>query len=255
MRMRFGMTYLVVCALVLLAGCSDINDRVQSHLSRADELLSAGKIRQARAEIDAAIIADPSRSITYQIAIGKYWERGLYSDVIEVSEQFFTLADSSKIKPKLTKEDRVSTYFILAFAYEKLGRLDEAETIYKEILSIIPDNPISLNALGWFYADNGIKLNKALALTKRAVALAPNAGEIVDSLGWAQYKLGRYDEAIKTLRKAAELEPDIAEIRYHLGAAYAKRSKKTEALIELNKARILDPGIQEASKLIATLHK
>lgn len=251
--MRFRIICLVIIGLVLFAGCSDVNESAQSHLSRADELFSKGRIRQASNEINAAIISDPSRSITYQIAIGKYWEKKLYDEVIKVGEQFIKLADSSKLKPKLTTEDRVSTCFILAQAYEKLGRLSQAEVIYKKILSITPDNPVSLNALGWFYADNGIKLDQALKLSKRAVALAPDEGEIVDSLGWAQFKLGHYDEAIKTLKKAVELEPDIAELRYHLGTAYAKRSRKTEALIELNKAHILNPNMSMVSKQLKTL--
>ena len=76
-----------------------------------------------------------------------------------------------------------------------------------------------LNYLGYSWVDKGRNLDEALAMIKTAVDLRPNDGYIVDSLGWAYYRLGRYDEAVTQLERAVELQPDDSVINDHLGDA------------------------------------
>jgi Flp pilus assembly protein TadD len=139
--------------------------------------------------------------------------------------------------------------------HQKVPDMQRAESLYKSALAVAPNSPQLLNNLGWFYADNGIKLKEALRLTTRAAVLAPNDGNIIDSLGWTQYKIGQYNTAILTLNHAVKLEPDAAELRYHLGAAYFDAKKRDEALIELNKALIINANITDAAKLIKKLQR
>ena len=65
----------------------------------------------------------------------------------------------------------------------------------------------------------GMNLDQALNMIKTAVDLRPNDGYIVDSLGWAYFKLGRYDEAVSQLERAVELKPEDSVINDHLGDA------------------------------------
>jgi tetratricopeptide (TPR) repeat protein len=92
-----------------------------------------------------------------------------------------------------------------------------------------PDHPYLLNYLGYSWADQGKKLDKALELVKKAAALKPDDGYIVDSLGWVYFKLGQYGEATKALEKAVEMVPYDATINDHLGDTYWKVGRKTEA--------------------------
>lgn len=245
----------IAFALLLLAGCSGDERGIESHLESAQRFLAAGQVRRARARIGAAIAADPSRSATYYTAarIYQYWQR--YTDEVDILETLIERGKAGKLDRKLSVEDKAGIYLLLGIAYQELGELGPAEGAFKDALALAPGSPQLLNALGYFYADNGIKLLDALKLTRRAVDLAPEDGAIVDSLGWAQYKLGDDAAALETLKRAVELLPDNAEVRYHLGAAYVKAGKKTAAWIELKKALVLDRGMEEAAVLLKTLQE
>ena len=83
-----------------------------------------------------------------------------------------------------------------ACRYERSKRWPEAEADFQQALKINPDQPQVLNYLGYSWVDRGINLDEALDMIKTAVDLRPNDGYIVDSLGWAYYRLGRYEEAV-----------------------------------------------------------
>jgi Flp pilus assembly protein TadD len=172
-----------------------------------------------------------------------------------VGDALLNRVKSGRLDRKLSKDELVEIYTILGTVYHEISNLPKAESAYKLALEIFPDSPLLLNNLGWFYADEGINLSEALRLTKRAATLAPRDGNITDSLGWAQFRLGRYAAAVRTLKRAVELQPDAAELRYHLGAAYAKIGRRSHALVELHKALILDPDMTEVSVLLKTLQK
>ncbi|WP_164096660.1 tetratricopeptide repeat protein, partial [Serratia marcescens] len=66
----------------------------------------------------------------------------------------------------------------------------------------------------------GINLDEGLRLVRRAVELTPEDGYIVDSLGWAYYRMGRFDDAVTELERAIELKPEDPVVNDHLGDAY-----------------------------------
>ena len=105
------------------------------------------------------------------------------------------------------------------------------------------------------YADLGIKLDKALNLIKKALELDPENGAILDSMGWAYYRLGNYEMAQKTLEKAVKLEPNEKELRFHLGCVYEKLGYNNSAIIEFNKALALYPGYKEAQEALKRIQK
>lgn len=254
MRARL-LAVIALIALAMMAGCSSRPDAVQKDLDQASELLSKHKTSRARAIIDRAIKADPSRTQTYRTAWSLYKRNDLHSDAASSLESLIRAAKASKLDEKLSALELSEAHIMLGMTYQAARDLARAEQAYKAAVADLPNSPASLNALGYFYADEGIKLDQALKLTRRALSLAPEDGSIMDSVGWAQYKLGDHAAALQTLRTAVELSPDVAEIRYHLAAAYLKTGRKAAARIEMKKALLLDPHLPDSANITNTLSR
>lgn len=131
-------------------------------------------------------------------------------------------------------------YYVRGIAYERNKEWPKAEADFKRALELRPDQPQVLNYLGYSWVDQGSNLVEALAMIEKAVAAAPNDGYIIDSLGWAYYRLGRYDEAVETLERAVMLKPNDPEINDHLGDAYWHAGRKLEARFQYNIAMSVD---------------
>ncbi len=111
-------------------------------------------------------------------------------------------------------------FYFRGIAYERTHQWPKAEADFKQALTLFPDEPLVLNYLGYSWVDQGINLDEAFKMLRRAVDLKPTDGYIVDSLGWANYKLGHYDEATRDLERAVELKPVDPVVNDHLGDAY-----------------------------------
>ncbi len=92
-------------------------------------------------------------------------------------------------------------------------------------------------------------------MLRRAVELEPNDGYIVDSLDWAYYKLGRYDEAVKYLERAVDLKPGDPTINDHLGDAYWRVGRKLDAGFQWNHARDLKPDPEDLPNILSKIDK
>ncbi len=103
-----------------------------------------------------------------------------------------------------------------ALAAEGIGEIDVLQRDLQKLIALQPNNASALNALGYFLADQNIKLDEAEVYLEKAIALRPNDAAIMDSIGWLRFRQGRYDEALVLLRDAYELFPD-GEIAAHLG--------------------------------------
>ena len=90
-------------------------------------------------------------------------------------------------------------FFQRGIAYERLKQWDKAEPNFKRALELNPEQPQVLNYLGYSWVDKNINLDQGIDMIRRAVELRPNDGYIVDSLGWAHYRLGSFDEAVTEL--------------------------------------------------------
>lgn len=135
---------------------------------------------------------------------------------------------------------RADVHFFLGQAFERTGRFDDAAAEFERVLALREDDSTAMNYLGYMWADRGVHLERALALIERAVAIQPNNGAYIDSLGWAQYRLGRYEEARLSLEKAAKLTPDNATIHEHLGDVYLAMDDVTRARAAYERALQLD---------------
>jgi tetratricopeptide (TPR) repeat protein len=131
-------------------------------------------------------------------------------------------------------------YYVRGIAYERAKEWPKAESDFLRALELRPDQPQVLNYLGYSWVDQGINLEPALEMIEKAVAAAPNDGYIVDSLGWAFYRMGRYEDAVEALEKAVQLRSNDPEINDHLGDAYWKTGRKLEAKFQWTVASHVD---------------
>lgn len=110
----------------------------------------------------------------------------------------------------------------------KLDRIDLAESDLRRIIAADPEHADALNALGYTLADRTDRFQEALGLIERAYALKPDESAILDSMGWAHYRLGNLDQALDFLRRASESLSD-GEIAAHLGEVLWALGRRDEA--------------------------
>ena len=143
-----------------------------------------------------------------------------------------------------------SLLYFRGISYERDKQWPAAEADFKQALVLYPDQPLVLNYLGYSWVDRGVHLDEAFQMLRKAVALRPEDGFIVDSLGWAHYRLGDYPEAVKELERAIELKPGDPTINDHLGDAYWRVGRKLDAQFQWNHARDLKPEPEDLPAIL-----
>lgn len=138
-------------------------------------------------------------------------------------------------------------------SYERLNDWPKAEADFQQSLKLSPDQPQVMNYLGYSLVDKGIDLQRGTDLIKKAVQLKPDDGFIVDSLGWAYFKAGRYDDAVGQLERAIALNPVDSTINDHLGDAYWKAGRKLEATFQWAHARDMNPEPADKARILDKL--
>ncbi len=132
-------------------------------------------------------------------------------------------------------------FYARGVALERLKRWPEAETNLLRALELSPDQPLVLNYLGYSWVDQGQHLDRAKGMLHRAVELRSDDGFIVDSLGWAYFRLGDFEQATVYLERAVELQPGDPVINDHLGDAYWRVGREREARFQWQRALSLKP--------------
>jgi tetratricopeptide (TPR) repeat protein len=138
-----------------------------------------------------------------------------------------------------------TTYYFRGICFERDKQWAKAEADMKKALELYPEQPHVLNYLGYSWIDQGVHLEDGMGMIKRSVEQRPDDGYIVDSLGWAYFRLGNYDEAVKNLERAVELKPVDPTINDHLGDVYWKVDRMLEAKFQWSHARDLKPDPDE----------
>lgn len=146
-----------------------------------------------------------------------------------------------------------TVFYFRGICYERSKQWPKAEADLRKALELYPDQPHVLNYLGYSWIDQGVNLDQGMEMIKKAVAQRPDDGYIVDSLGWAYYRLGNYEEATKELERAIGLKPEDPTINDHLGDAYWRVGRKLEATFQWNHARDLKPDPDELPKILEKL--
>ena len=132
-------------------------------------------------------------------------------------------------------------YFGRGIANERLGEWPAAEVDLQRALRISNDHPSVANYLGYYWIDNGLHLERGLELLEAALARRPQDPYILDSVGWALYRVGDYEGALDHLEQALQLEPGVAEIYDHFGDVLWTLGYRTEARYQWERALTLDP--------------
>jgi tetratricopeptide (TPR) repeat protein len=149
--------------------------------------------------------------------------------------------------------DRWTLFYDRGVALERAGQWERAEADLSHALELKPDQPMVLNYLGYSWIDRGENLEKGMKMIEKAVELRPEDGYIVDSLGWAHYRMGDYAGAVQYLEKAIELVPEDPTINDHLGDAYWRTERLVEARYQWRRALQFGPEESEVKPIEAKL--
>jgi tetratricopeptide (TPR) repeat protein len=134
-------------------------------------------------------------------------------------------------------------YFDYGATAEQAGLYDKAADLFKKSIALDPANAAdAYNYLGYMWAEHNMHLEEAADMIKRALQIDPNNGAYLDSLGWLEFRQGKYEAALGDLQRAAQNmtrnDPVVFE---HIGDAYSKLNRAPQALEAWQKARTLDP--------------
>jgi tetratricopeptide (TPR) repeat protein len=142
-----------------------------------------------------------------------------------------------------------NVFYSRGICHERNKSWPAAEADMKKALELFPDRADVLNYLGYSWVDQGVNLDEGMKMIRRAVEQKPDDGYIVDSLGWAYYRIGNFDEAVKHLERAVEIRPEDPTINDHLGDAYWKVGRQLEAHFQWSHAAALKPEPDELVKI------
>ena len=200
------------------------------------------KTDEAKASLEKLIAANPG-DLEAIMALG---------NVLRGRKQFAECADVyTKGIDTITKTEKSNwvIYYFRGICLERAKQWGKAEADLKKSLDLFPDQPHVLNYLGYSWIDQGLNLDDGMRMIKRAVEQRADDGYIVDSLGWAYYRLGNMDEAVKHLERAVELKPEDPTINDHLGDAYWRVGRTLEARFQWSHARDLKPEPDDLVKI------
>lgn len=155
--------------------------------------------------------------------------------IVQIYSQAKRYRDAQRVvegvlQSDLKASDKEYAQFLLGSVYERQKKYGEAEQQFKAVLAVDPMNAAAYNYLGYMLADRGIQLEQSVDDIKKALQIQPNNGAYLDSLGWAYYKMNRYDLARAPLEKAARLMPNDPTVLMHLGDLYLKLGQKQMAV-------------------------
>ena len=191
------------------------------HLLRASMLGEQGHVDEAVQQLKSLLD-------------GKSGDAEIYRAMAQVDSQGKRFAEAEAAAHKALElgakpEEQEYGHFLLGSIYEREKKFDQAEAEFKKVLNADPLNAAAANYLGYMLADRGVRLEESVKYIQKALELEPNNGAYLDSLGWAYYKMNRFDQAANQLEKAARLISSDPTIHEHLGHIYLRLGKKREA--------------------------
>jgi tetratricopeptide (TPR) repeat protein len=157
-------------------------------------------------------------------------QRGVWVAIAQMDVRLKRWKDAEdaldQVEPLATKkDDRTYLFFLRGEWAERQKHEDQAEGFFRQALNLDPENTMTLNYLGYMWADKGIKLPDALKMIRKAVDLEPMNGAYLDSLGWVYFKMGEYELAEDNLRQAVNRDQSDPTVHMHLGDLYEKTGR------------------------------
>lgn len=221
---------------------------INIEIRKALNLTQLERVDEAKTLLDELARVHP-RDIRPLEALGSIMRgQKRYDEAVDYYTRAIALID----RPE---EKHWTFYYSRGTCYERLKKLPQAESDLQKSVQLSPNQALTLNYLGYTWIDHGRNLQQGLALIKRAVSLKPDDGYIVDSLGWAFYRLGNFKEAVKHLERAVELRPEDPTLNDHLGDAYFRVKREREARFQWEQALSLKPEPEELEKIQRKLER
>lgn len=211
-------------------------------MQRARNLDAMDKADEARTLLDELIARQPDNVEAIKTLGDLLRSREKFAEAAEVYTRAVNLLGT-------VGEQHWTLLYYRGIAYERAKRWPPAEADFKAALALVPDQPYVLNYLGYSWIDQGVNLHEAMEMIRRAVELRPDDGYIVDSLGWAHYRLGEFEQAVEELERAIELKPEDPIINDHLGDAYWRVGRRLEARFQWAHALVFDPEPEERVRI------
>jgi len=162
------------------------------------------------------------------------------------SQQAVATFEEALHEAQLDQDDDVVNakfYFNYGAAAEQAGLYDKAADLLRKSIALDPANSaVTCNYLGYMWADHNMNLDEAETMIRRALESEPNNASYLDSLGWVEFRKGKFDQALTDLLRAAKTaERDDPVVFEHIGDTYLKLNRMPEALEAWQKALTLDP--------------
>ena len=217
--------------------------RAQLHIATNYERM--GKLPEALKRLDAMVKTSPDAAVDILVTKGD-----LLRTHSRFEEAVNTYNDVLNRMPEQS-EDRWAILFARATCLDRMGQWPAAEKDLQQALALKPDQPDVLNYLGFARLEHGETVKEAGEMIAKAVKVRPNDAEIVDSMGWALYMQGNYEEAKGYLEKAVELLPGDPTVNDHLGDTYWQLGRKTEARFQWERSLTFSPE----EKLVSIIRK
>jgi len=183
----------------------------------ASQLADMGQSQEALSQVKAMLKGTAEDREVYITLAQMYTRLKRWPD----AEAALDKAEQLSTKP----DDKEYVAFLRGSTYEREKKYERSEQEFRKILASDPQSAMTLNYLGYMMADRGENLEESLALIKKAVTLDPANGAYLDSLGWAYFKLGKYDLAEDSLIKASQHMGDDPTVQEHLGDLYQKTGR------------------------------
>ncbi len=204
------------------------------------QLADTGEVDKSVADIRAMLKSGPDdREVYLRLGI-------IYTRAKRYDEALDALAKAEQLATK--PEDKAYVSFLRGDLYQREKMFDQADAEFRKVLATTPATDpqaaATLNYLGYMNADRGVKLEESLNYIKQALTFEPNNGAYLDSLGWAYFKLGKYDQAEENLTKAESHMGTDPTVQEHLGDLYQKTGRLKLA------AAHWDRAVQEWNKTV-----
>jgi tetratricopeptide (TPR) repeat protein len=194
---------------------------VEAKLTLARQLADTGHADEGIALAKGLIQNDPQKmEVYYQLA-------QIYTDLRRWKDASEVLDAAEKQATK--KDDQLMVVFDRAMMEDRARRYDEAESDFRKVLALDPNNALTLNNFGFMLADRGVKLDEAVSMILKAVELEPTNYAYLDSLGWAYFRLGQYGKAEDNLQAAISRGANDPTVHDHLGDLYEKTGRLKQA--------------------------
>ncbi|MCB2119862.1 MAG: tetratricopeptide repeat protein [Rhodobacteraceae bacterium] len=209
-----------------------------AELGRVDALVASDRIDAAIEALQQLAKARPKVAVVWSTL----------GDILRRQERFSEAAaayDRAIADLPTEQPGQWVVYYTRGICHEREKDWAAAEADFRKALELSPNQPQVLNYMGYSFLEMNTNLDEALSMIERAVAAKPEDGYIVDSLGWALYRMGRYEEAVARMEKAVELMPVDSIVNDHLGDVYWAVGRQREAEFQWKRALSFEPESEE----------